>query len=402
MGSTLVVTGLLARYLDAREFGFWAVLFSLFNVLQFLDFGGGMALRNHIAQRIATGGGASSASGLFMDVIQLYGLASLLLAFPLTLVAYYFSPPWEVARQASMIVVLTAIFNIPLTMVVSCCYCYLETAWNALFDSCIGLVRAVAIMVGAAMGFTLSGLALVYYLPVLMIGLLALAAFLVRRDWKPRLSSINSMRDSAIDLGRTAAGFAVLQASSLVMSNADTLIVAQVANQEQAGEYFVVQRLFFLLITVHMVLIQSYWSAYTIKYLRKEFQWIRKAMSQGLLLMLVLHLSLSTFLWTYGQSIIFLWTGKEIDISGLTPALCIWSLATATANHYSVFLNAIFQTRFQSVVVLCGVLLGMPLAFFLGQDFGPPGVAWAAAAVAVPIAWMFRTKANYILAGNSD
>ena len=105
---SLVGVAALTRLFDSQEYGVWAILYSVFNLIYMTDFGLGISLRNRMSECAARGDETGARDAFFSLFYLLSILALVLAAVVIVGMRYYLPFGSHLYSQATLVVVLMA------------------------------------------------------------------------------------------------------------------------------------------------------------------------------------------------------------------------------------------------------------------------------------------------------
>ena len=394
----LVLTGVIARYFSAEEFGLWGILTFLIGLIPVLDGGIGLALRNKLSVLYSYNKDVNckESETYFYSAFYVYIYLTIILVIFLYIVGYII--PWgtlfntndiQIIENGSFSFILSLIIlliSLPFAVSTAGFYSYQETHWNSFFDltKSILAILLVSFLIIYHAGFVVivSFFSIAMLVPVII----AFFVFIKKRDWKFRFVNVKITLIKIKELMPKSIQFGLMQLSSALMFSVQVLIVGKVVGLKEAGEYALVQKLFLILNVVHFAVLTPLWSAYTESIASKDIIWVKKALTYSIVFTVLLFSVGSTCLYFFAKPIIFMWTGKIITNTLLYVVMGIWVFTTGWVSCYSVFLNGIEQLKMQTILIVPSAILYIPLANFLGVKFGVFGVCLAGTIVLIPLA----------------
>lgn len=169
--------------------------------------------------------------------------------------------------------------------------------------------------------------------------------------------------------------FFVLQMITIVLFQANSIIIARVVNPEAVVEYNLAFKYVSLLTMIFTIVITPVWSATTDAYIRNDFTWIKKTISFSQkvciisIIIGILMLFVSKFI--YG-----IWLGKDaIDISYSTTGLILLYISFEMLYKvYGTIINGTGKVFAQMILTGIIAIIYIPLALLLGSSWGLSGV----------------------------
>ena len=189
------------------------------------------------------------------------------------------------------------------------------------------------------------------------------------------LKSVNSILSLGIK-------FFVIQIVSIVLFQANNIIITQAVGPEAVVTYNVAYKYIGLIGVVFNIIVTPVWSASTDAYVRKDYDWLKKTLKYmrkffiGVLVTGIIMLVVSPFVYK-------IWLGKDtIDVPYLITALVlIYCLFEILYKIYGTIINGTGKLHLQMIVTSVIAIIYIPLAYFLGKVLGLAGVLTANAVV---------------------
>lgn len=169
--------------------------------------------------------------------------------------------------------------------------------------------------------------------------------------------------------------FFVLQMITIVLFQANTIIIAKVVGPESVVEYNLAFKYVSVLTMVFNIAITPVWSATTDAYVRRDFPWIRKTLSQSRTICLA-TIFVGIIMFLISKIVYSLWLGNGvIDISYSTTGLILLYISFEMLYKvYGTIINGTGKVFAQMVITGCIAIIYIPMAIFMGKLFGLSGV----------------------------
>lgn len=392
----IALMALIPRSLSLEEFGVWAAISSSIGLLSIFNFGLGLAGRNRLAvAKYAASSDAQAAVFWSLFLFLAFAAAVLSLAFILSSlwVNYEFlftTKDQLLAEKAgnyfSIIAVLYFI-SIPFCLIDDLAFSYHRFRFLASF-------QFVFLIAPQLLGFFLS-LCSPYRLEVLLVSVYALRIvvaigftiyFVNSNGWSfsfPGLSTIvlhvRSMIGSALQ-------FSLITTASFFLLTTDTFFVNKLLGVSIAGQFSLVQRIYFSIITMYGLIMAPMWNFYTDAATLHDWQWIRRAFSKTLSISLTGIGAISLLLVPAIHPIIRFWSGVSLEFGyGVVVVICAWSVANVWKIVIGNLLSGINELKYQSFALVIGALISIPLKICLAKSLGIAGVPLGTVLSLVPL-----------------
>ena len=192
---------------------------------------------------------------------------------------------------------------------------------------------------------------------------------------------------------RYAGGMTVLTALSLILNQADKVIVSRLVSLESLGFYMLASTVASGLSRIATPLIQAFGPHLTELVSRGDEQMLARQARTASQVMSVLVLPPAALIALHPEEILFAWTGDAAIAAGAAPILAILTVGTAlVASSYPPLSIVYSRGRLRPVILLNVVaVLGLiPLLVFAARSSGPIGAAlcWALFGIVTYVAYL--------------
>lgn len=188
---------------------------------------------------------------------------------------------------------------------------------------------------------------------------------------KVHLKSVNGILSLGVK-------FFVLQIITIVLFQANNIIITQTVGPEAVVTYNVAYKYIGMIVIIFNIINAPVWSAVTDAYVRGDYAWMKKTLNYlrkiffAVFAVGVVMVVVSPFVYN-------VWLGKgTIDISylisGLVLAYCSFDILY---RIYGTFINGTGKLMMQMIITSIIAAIYIPLAIFLGNTFGLAGVLTA-------------------------
>ena len=368
---SLMSAPIMLHHVNRADYGVLLTLTSIVGWVGMMDIGLGNGLRNKLPEMLAKGDlqGAKKAVSSSYAALTMY--VGLLISIFLVSSSYIdwrnvLNSPMSDAEEINglaAVVFIAFCVQFLLGLIVSILYAYLMPAANSLISSVfqIGAVNCL--------------------IPPLIMLLATIFLFATKlREVAPTFKMIDFKYVSGIlSLG---VKFFILQIITIVIFQANSIIITRVVGPEAVVEYNMAFRYISVLTMFFNIMITPIWSATTDAYVRGDFAWIRKTLylSRKICLIAIVGGILMTI---FSKQVYTLWLGKgAIDISYTTTGLvCLYVSFEMLYKVYGTIINGTGKVFAQMVITGFIAICYVPLALLLGKILGLSGVLIANSAV---------------------
>ena len=389
---SLMSAPIMLHHVNRADYGVLLTLTSIVGWVGMMDIGLGNGLRNKLPEMLAKGDlqGAKKAVSSSYAALTMY--VGLLISIFLVSSSYIdwrnvLNSPMSDAEEINglaAVVFIAFCVQFLLGLIVSILYAHQMPAANSLISFVSQVVTFIALIVQVYI-FKVSSVfqigAVNCLIPPLIMLLATLFLFATKlREVAPTFKMIDFKYVSGIlSLG---VKFFILQIITIVIFQANSIIITRVVGPEAVVEYNMAFRYISVLTMFFNIMITPIWSATTDAYVRGDFAWIRKTLylSRKICLIAIVGGILMTI---FSKQVYTLWLGKgAIDISYTTTGLvCLYVSFEMLYKVYGTIINGTGKVFAQMVITGFIAICYVPLALLLGKILGLSGVLIANSAV---------------------
>lgn len=374
---------LLLNYLDTEQYGVWVTIFSLVNIVFFVDAGIGNGLKTKLAEAISNKNFPLaqtyiSTAYLFISAIALF----LLLIGSIFIFNVDLQQLFNTTIQNSelkvvlSIILIMIVISFVLNLFKSFYYANQQSSKVelALLIYQLSVLTLITLLLQF---FTrnLMYVALVYGVSNILVGVVfTIIFFFKNKNIRPSFRYFK--KDKVKDLMGLSLAFFCIQLCMIIIFTTDNLIIAKYIGPEEVTNYDIVYRLFQVVITVSVIAQDPFWALYTDAYQKKDYRWIKQTLNRlnKLFVLLVFGIVLLFF---FSKPIIKFWIQRELNLANeLILFMSLFVLVRVYGSIYMYFLNAIGKIKLQLWLYVFGAVINIPLSIFLVKQFnlGSSGV----------------------------
>lgn len=374
-----VFVPLLIGYLGEVEYGIWITMSSILAWVNYFDIGLGNGLRNRFAESLAKGEHQMAriyVSTAYASLSMLFGSFFLVFLAINPLLSWYeiLKAPVALAGELNTLVIITFGFfllRFTLRLIAIIIVADQRPALSNVFDPLANLVALAAVLVlikTSETSLLLLG-AILGAAPVLVLS--AATVYFFRRDYYNYRPSVKLVDFKYFkDLTGLGAKFFVIQITVVIIMSTNNFIITRVAGPEAVTPYNVAYKYFGLLLMLFTIITNTYWSAYTEAYIKRDFTWIRRVtgnLVKGWMAILVI-LAIMLFISPYFYKV---WIGEKVEVpfllSGFTAlfiGIYIWYII------FIYFINGTGKITLQLYVCVIVAVLNIPVSVFFAKHLG--------------------------------
>jgi O-antigen/teichoic acid export membrane protein len=403
----LVLVPLTINYVTPLEYGIWITISSIISWMNFFDVGLGNGLRNTLSESLAHGNYKEA---------KKYVSTTYALIIVISLVLFTLFSIINVFINWNGVLNLPTTFAYGLTTVVwvvflSFCVQFVVQLLNIILTATHQAGQSAIIAFAGQLFVLLAIIALKAFAPgnlLLLVNVLAGIPIVVTiiasfyyfntrlKNYSPSVKSVDLRYGKKLfSLGGV---FFVIQMGALILFQTDNFVITRLFGPEAVTEFSIAYKLFSLVIVVFNIIITPYWSAFSDAFAKQDFRWIKKSLERIRHICLLLSL-LAVALCVFSKWIYSVWLGNTLSIStSLTIATAIYSILYVWQTAYVYLLNGIGKVRLQLILVVISALINLPIAFWLGREFGLTGVITANSIVFAGMTVFFSMQTKKIIA----
>ena len=382
---TLISAPIMLHHVDRADYGVLLTLTSIVGWIGYMDIGLGNGLRNKLPEFIASNDFYSAKK----IVSSCY--ATLAIYVAIIIAVFLFISPFvdwlevlnsptsdaKEIRELTNVIFIAFCIQFLLGLLNSILFAYQMPAFQSLFTFAGQALALIALIIQVFVFNITSVLqigAVNSIIPPLVLLCGSIGLFRIKlRKIAPSLKYVELKSVSGIlSLGMK---FFVIQMITIVLFQANSIIIARVVNPEAVVEYNLAFKYVSLLTMIFTIIITPVWSATTDAYIRKDFTWIKNTISFSQkvcfvsILIGIVMLFISKFI--YG-----IWLGKDaIDISYSTTGLILLYISFEMLYKvYGTIINGTGKVFAQMILTGIIAIVYIPLALFLGSSWGLSGV----------------------------
>lgn len=389
---SLMSAPIMLHHVNRADYGVLLTLTSIVGWVGMMDIGLGNGLRNKLPEMLAKGDLQGAKKAVTSSYAALTMYVGLLISIFLVSSSYIdwrnvLNSPMSDAEEINglaAVVFIAFCVQFLLGLIVSILYAYQMPAANSLISFVSQVVTFIALIVQVYI-FKVSSVfqigAVNCLIPPLIMLLATIFLFATKlREVAPTFKMIDFKYVSGIlSLG---VKFFILQIITIVIFQANSIIITRVVGPEAVVEYNMAFRYISVLTMFFNIMITPIWSATTDAYVRGDFAWIRKTLylSRKICLIAIVGGILMTI---FSKQVYTLWLGKgAIDISYTTTGLvCLYVSFEMLYKVYGTIINGTGKVFAQMVITGFIAICYVPLALLLGKLLGLSGVLIANSAV---------------------
>lgn len=382
---TLISAPIMLHHVDRADYGVLLTLTSIVGWVGYMDVGLGNGLRNKLPEFLAKGDFHSAKKIVSSCYVTLAIYVALIIVIFLMVSPFVDwlgvlnSPTSDAGeiRGLTNVVFIAFCIQFLFGLINSILFAYQMPAFQSLFTFMGQFVALIALVIQVYVFDVTSVLqigAVNSIIPPLVLFWGSIGLFRTKlKEIAPsfKLFEFKSV-GSILSLGLK---FFVLQMITIVLFQANSIIIARVVSPEAVVEYNLAFKYVSLLTMIFTIVITPVWSATTDAYVRKDFEWINKTLSFSRKVCIA-SIFIGVLMVLASKFVYGMWLGRgSIDINYSTTGLIL--LYISFEMLYKVYGTIINGTgKVFAQIILTGIIaiIYIPLAIFLGNLCGLSGV----------------------------
>lgn len=382
---TLISAPIMLHHVDRADYGVLLTLTSIVGWVGYMDVGLGNGLRNKLPEFLAKGDFHSAKKIVSSCYVTLAIYVALIIVIFLMVSPFVDwlgvlnSPTSDAGeiRRLTNVVFIAFCIQFLFGLINSILFAYQMPAFQSLFTFVGQFVALIALVIQVYVFDVTSVLqigAVNSIIPPLVLFWGSIGLFRTKlKEIAPsfKLFEFKSV-GSILSLGLK---FFVLQMITIVLFQANSIIIARVVSPEAVVEYNLAFKYVSLLTMIFTIVITPVWSATTDAYVRKDFEWINKTLSFSRKVCIA-SIFIGVLMVLASKFVYGMWLGRgSIDINYSTTGLIL--LYISFEMLYKVYGTIINGTgKVFAQIILTGIIaiIYIPLAIFLGNLCGLSGV----------------------------
>ena len=389
---TLISAPIMLHHVDRADYGVLLTLTSIVGWVGYMDVGLGNGLRNKLPEFLAKGDFHSAKKIVSSCYVTLAIYVALIIVIFLMVSPFVDwlgvlnSPTSDAGeiRGLTNVVFIAFCIQFLFGLINSILFAYQMPAFQSLFTFVGQFIALIALVIQVYVFDVTSVLqigAVNSMIPPLVLFLGSIGLFRTKlEEIAPsfKLFEFKSV-GSILSLGLK---FFVLQMITIVLFQANSIIIARVVSPEAVVEYNLAFKYVSLLTMIFTIVITPVWSATTDAYVRKDFAWINKTISLSRKVCIA-SIFIGVLMVLASKFVYGIWLGKgTIEINYSTTSLILLYISFEMLYKvYGTIINGTGKVFAQMILTGVIAIIYIPLAILLGKLFGLSGVLIANAIV---------------------
>lgn len=403
---SLILVPLTLGYVSSELYGIWLTLSSIMLWLNFFDVGFTLGLKNRLAEAIAMDdwerGKFLVSTTYFMMIIFFVPLCiALEIIIPFVNWSNFLNVSADYNDEIiKAMCVLVGCFCIQMiaNVLVSVAASFQKVALSSSFPV-IGHALSVFIIWLLILFCPPSLLYLslaISVTPILIVGIASI--YLYRNSFSKVSPNTKSVRWKYVgDLFKLGYKFFLIQIQVVVLYQTTNVLISNLSGPDDVTSYNIAYKYLSVAMMVFTIILNPIWPAFTDAYTKGDYDWMKviyckmkRVYMLSVLIMLIMVI-MSPFSY-------YLWIGNQAEVPFLMTVLVFIYMTVFSWSSLQVnMINGIGTIKLQTYVVLIGLVLHIPLSFFIGKFLGAYGVIISMLIINCIYALLFTVQIRRIL-----
>lgn len=409
-GVSVIVSFLLVSltidYISPELYGVWLILSSILTWISFLDLGFTQGLKNRLAEAIAKDDWARAKSLVsttyFMMVVIFVPICTILeIATPYIDWCKWLNVSTEYAGEIIRVMhVLFAFVCIQfvVNVIISVLAAFQRVAFSNLFSAIGSICTLITVLVVKqvcppsllALSFALSTM------PVL--SMLGGSLILYNSSLAAVRPSFNNINISYVgDLFNLGYKFFIINIQAVILYQATNILISNVSSPLDVASYNLAYRYLNTAMMIYTLATAPLWPAYTDAYTRGDFKWMVAMKNKMLKFWAVSSLG-CICLVIISKFVYHLWIGDSVNVPYIMTTLVgVYVIIYCWMTLNGTLIVGMGKVKLETIIVIIGMLLHIPLSLFLGKMIGAYGVVISMIIINTFYACIFHIQVSKIL-----
>jgi len=383
MGVAFITIPVLLKFLNTEQYGLWVTIFSIVNVIIYIDGGVTNGLKTKLTEALSNHNvklAKEYISTAYFSIIFFSAFILVLGSLSIYIIDFNDLLNTSVSENTLKITIFITLLSMTIGYILmlykSLFYASQKSATvelSMLIYQCINLFFLIF-----ALKYFQSSLvyvALFYGIATILIGVLFSIFFFSQQ--KELLPSKKFFKKEVFhNLFGLSINFFLIQLCMIIIFSTDNLIISNYLGPSEVTNYDIVLKLFQVTITFSVIIQDPFWALYSDAFVKNDFNWIKKTLKKWNLLFLPFSLLILILIFV-AKPLIRFWIQKDLEIStNLIVFMGIFVLVRVYGIIYMTFLNGIGKIKLQMWLYIFGAFINIPLSIYFVKyhNLGSSGV----------------------------
>lgn len=397
-------------YVSPELYGVWLTLSSVILWLGFLDIGFTQGLKNKLTEAIALGDwerGRSLVSTTYFMMLAIFIPVCVLLQIVIPHINWSSilncNPVFEEDIRSSMqILVVFMSIQMVVNVLVSVVAAFQKVALSTSF-TVIGQVLSFVVILVIRKLCPPSLVTLCFSISAMPILVLIIASLILySKRFKAVRPSYGMIRKELIgDLFGLGVKFFIINIQVIILYQSTNFLISYVSSPLEVTEYNVAYKYLNLAMMAFTIIMTPLWPAFTDAYVKKEIAWMVKTRKR-MYMLLAISLVICFLMVLVSKPIYHIWIQDQTEVSmKMTLTVAVYVLFYCWMNLNGTLLLGMGKILVETILVVAGMLIHIPLSLFLSRYCGAYGVIYSMTAITFVYALVFNVQVDKLLSGKA-
>jgi len=383
MGIAFLTIPILLKYLKTEQYGLWVTIFSIVNVIIYIDGGISNGLKTKLSEalgrkdlKLAREYVSTAYISITFFSLLILTVGSLLIYFINFKILLNTTISESTLKITFFITLLSMTIGYILILYKSLFYALQKSAVVELSMLIYQIINLILIILALEyFNSSLVYVAIFYGFSTVFIGIIF--SILIFKKYKEISPSKKFFKKEAFhSLFGLSINFFLIQLCMIIIFSTDNLIISKFLGPSEVTNYDIVLKLFQVVITFSVIIQDPFWALYSEAYENRDFVWLKKTIKKWNILFLP-FLGFVIVLIFIAKPLITFWLQKDLEIqTSLIVFMGIFVIVRVYGIIYMYFLNGIGKIKLQMWLYVFGAIINIPLSIYFVKyhNLGSSGV----------------------------
>ena len=383
IGIAFFTIPVLLKYLNTEQYGLWVTIFSIVNVIIYIDGGIANGLKTKLSEAFSKNDFklAREYISTAYYTISIFSITVLIIGiFVIYLINFKELLNTSIDENTLKITFFITLLMMTIGYILSLYKSlYFAKHKSALVELSMLSYQALNLfMIICALNYFKSSLiyvAIIYGLSTILIGgLFSIKYFLKQKEISPSLKFFK--KKTIFDLFGLSINFFFIQLCMIIIFSTDNVIISNLLGPSEVASYHIVLKLFQVIITFTIIIQDPFWALYADAFEKKDYKWIKKTIKRWNILFLPFSMFVLLLMY-FAKPLIKFWLQNDLEIPvSLIFFMGIFVIVRVYGIIYMYFLNGIGKIRTQLWLYVFGAIINIPISIILVKytNLGSSGV----------------------------
>lgn len=403
---TFILIPLTIGYVSKELYGVWLTLSSILTWIGFLDIGFSQGLKNRLVEAIARQDWEKGKS-----LVSTTYFAMLMIFIPVCIITWILIPhiDWckllnissrysEEITKCLYVLITMASLQMIVNVLVSVIAAFQKVALSNTFIPLGNIISLIIIYIlTKTCQPSLVYLALSLAAMPILVTIIA-SVILYTGQFKNVAPAFHRIKMCYIkDLCSLGYKFFIINVQAVIVFQSTNILISHVSSPTEVTTYNIAYSLLGIAMMAYNIITNPLWPAYTDAYTRKDYMWMKNVRSK-MTKVLLISIGICGLITLASPVIYKIWIGDKVEVPYLmTFLVAVYVSINCWMNLNGTLIVGMGKLYIDTIMVVIGMLLHLPLSFFLGKYIGAYGVLTSLIAINVVYGVVLNIQANRLL-----